>query len=97
MSVKKSDTEYTDAKGNLHKQFADGRSEVYIGGYDKDAEYVEVTDGADEAVKRKRFLPYVAPPVEETVQHGDPEISTRQIDDLSVPGLDDLDSDDDEN
>jgi len=86
MSVKKSDSEYTDAHGNLHKQFADGRSEIYIGGYDKDTEYVEVTDGADQAVNRKRFLRYIAPPVSETVQHNDPEIATR--DDDAVPGID---------
>lgn len=117
MSVKKSDSEYTDAKGNLHKQFADDRSEIYIGGYDKGTEYVEVTDGADEAVNRKRFLRYVAPPVDETVQHNDPEIATRAEDadqllvdldtdefcgqhgamDKALPGIDSLESDDDEN
>ncbi len=97
MSVKKSDNEYTDAKGNLHKQFADGRSEIYIGGYDKDTEYVDITDGADEAVKRKRFLRYVAPPVAETVQHHDPEIATRDVEDDAVPGIDWLEPDEDEN
>jgi hypothetical protein len=103
MSVKKSDSEYTDARGNLHKQFADGRAEIYIGGYDKDTEYVDVTDEADKAVNRKRFLRYIEPPVSETVLHHDPEIatryldSTREIEDDGVPGIDSLDSDEDEN
>lgn len=96
MSVKKSDSEYTDAKGNLHKQFADGRSEIYLGGYDKNTEYVEVTDMADASVNRKRFLRYVAPPVSETVQHNDPEIATRAIEDEGVPGIDSLDPEDDQ-
>ena len=96
MSVKKSDGEYTDAKGNLHKQFADGRSEIYLGGYDKDTEYVEVSDMADAAVNRKRFLRYVAPPVSETVQHHDPEIATRDVEAEGMPGVDSLDPDDDE-
>jgi len=94
MSVKKENREYTDAKGNLHRVFADGRTEIYIGGFDKGAEYVECTDEADEAVNRKRFLHYIDPPVAETVQHGDPEVATRDIDE-EIPGLD-LDTDDNE-
>jgi len=96
MSVGKKDSEYTDARGNLHRQFADGRAEIYIGGYDKDTEYVECTDEADKAVNRKRFLRYVAPPVAETVLHNDPEVATRELDDEAMPGIDSLDSEDDE-
>ena len=57
MAKRKQDTERTDAKGNLHKTFSDGRSEIYIGGFDQENIYIEITDGADEAVNRKRFLP----------------------------------------
>ena len=96
MSVKKSDSEYTDAKGNLHKHFANGRSEIYIGGYEKDTAYVEITDAADEAVNRKRWLRYVAPPIPETVQHNDPEIATRDGENEGVPGIDLLDPNSDE-
>lgn len=77
MAKQKQDTEYTDAKGNLHKQFADGRSEIYIGGFDKTKQYVEVTDGADKMVHRKRFLPYIEPPFSESLVTNDPEIATR--------------------
>ncbi len=96
MSVKKSDSEYTDAKGNLIKQFADGRTEIYIGGYDKDTEYVECTDEADKVVKRKRFLRYIAPPFSDSVQNRDPEIATRDTQVKGVPGIDALDPDNDE-
>jgi len=79
MSIKKKDRQFNDAKGNTHKHFADGRSEIYIGGFVKDTEYVECTDEADKSVNRKRFLRYIAPPVDETVQNNDPEIATREI------------------
>lgn len=89
MAKKKQDTEYTDAKGDLHKQFADGSCEIYIGGFDKDEKYVEITDEADESVRRKRFMPYVAPPIQETLQDTDAgEIATREIEDDAVPGID---------
>jgi len=71
MAKKKKDSEYIDAKGNLHKQFADGSCEIYIGGFEKNAQYVEVTDEADKHVKRKRFMPYVEPPIQETLLNTD--------------------------
>ncbi len=78
MAKKKQDSEYTDAKGDLHKQFANGSCEIYIGGFDKDQQYVEITDEADESVSRKRFMPYVAPPIQETLRNTDaPEVSKR--------------------
>ena len=80
MAKKKKDTEYIDAKGDLHKQFADGSCEIYIGGFDKDEQYVEITDEADESVRRKRFMPYIAPPIQETLQNTDaPEVATRDL------------------
>ncbi len=90
MSKKKQDTEYTDAKGDLHKQFADGSCEIYVGGFDKDKQYAEITDEADKSIRRKRFKPYVAPPIQETLQNTDAaEIATRDAD--AVPGIDSLD------
>ena len=81
MAKQKQDREYTDAKGNLHKVFADGRTEIYIGGFDKDARYVEVTDGADEGVNRKRFLLQRPETVEESLTvRDDPEEATPGID-----------------
>lgn len=97
MSVEKKDSEYTDARGNLHKQFADGRAEIWLGGFDKDTEYVEITDEADKAVNRKRFLRYIGSPYDGPVQNSDPEVATREIDEDAMPGLDSLDSEDDEN
>ena len=85
MAKKKQDSEYIDAKGDLHKQFADGSCEIYIGGFDKDKQYVEITDEADESVGRKRFMPYVAPPIQETLQTTDaPEIATRDADVVEI-------------
>ena len=88
VAVKKSDKEFTDAKGDLHKHFADGRSEIYLKGPHNPAQqFAEITDAADEAVNRRRFLPM--PPsgaVEDTLQvRDDPEES-------AMPGID-LDGD----
>lgn len=80
MAKKKQDSEYTDAKGNLHKQFADGRAEIYIGGFDKDEQYCEITDQADKAVNRKRFLPYIEPPAPLQVRDDPEETATPGID-----------------
>ena len=86
MSVKKSDREYTDAKGDLHKVFADGRSEIYHKGnlptpHGPGQEYMEITDEADKAVRRRRFMPWTKQKVEDTLQvRGDPE-------DATVPGI----------
>jgi len=71
MAKKKKDSEYTDAKGDLHKQFADGSCEIYEGGFDKNTQYAECTDEADREVRRKRFKPYIAPPIEETLLNTD--------------------------
>lgn len=81
MAKRKTDTEYTDAKGNLHRVFADGRSEIYIGGFDKSARYVEVTDEGDRAVNRKRFLLQR----EETLVD---MLTTRDDPEIATPGLD---------
>ena len=81
MAKKKVDREYTDAKGNLHKVFADGRTEIYIGGWTEGLRYVEVTDAADEAVNRRRFLVQRQETVEDSlIVRDDPEEAT--------PGLD---------
>jgi len=84
VAKKKQDSEYTDAKGNLHKHYADGRAEIYIGGFDKSEQYCEITDAADEAVNRKRFLPYVEPPAPLQVRDDPEETATPGIDDLDV-------------
>ena len=87
MSVKKIDHEYTDAKGDLHKVFADGRSEIYHKGntampHPADQQYMEITDDVDRSVKRKRFMPWTKQTVEEGLQvRDDPE-------DATVPGID---------
>lgn len=88
MSKQKTDTEFTDAKGDVHKHFADGRSEIYHKGpHDRDQQFMEITDGADQAVNRRRFLPWTQSKVEDQLQvREDPEIA--------VPGIDDLEDDD---
>lgn len=59
MAKKKADREYTDANGHVHKVFADGRTEIYHNGpHDADQEFMEITDAADEAVNRRRFMPW---------------------------------------
>lgn len=81
MARQKTDKQFDDAKGNTHKHFVDGRSEIYCGGYDKDAQYAEITDEADEAVNRKRFVRMEDQSVEDTlIVRDDPEEPT--------PGLD---------
>ena len=87
MSVKKSDHEYTDAKGDRHKVFADGRTEIYHKGnlptpHGLGQKYMEITDEADKAVRRRRFMPWTKQSVEDGLQvRGDPE-------DTTVPGID---------
>lgn len=67
--------EYTDAKGNLIKQWPDGRSEMYEDGFDKNEQYAEITDEADRMVCRRRFKTYIAPPIADTLQtRDDPDI-----------------------
>ena len=90
MAVKKTDKEFTDAKGNMHKHFADGRSEIYIGGFDSFADYVEVTDQADAMVNRKRFIRQVPQRVEDTLQvRDDPEETATPGIDFDDPDLED--------
>lgn len=93
MAKKKVDREYTDAKGDVHKVFTDGRTEIYHKGpHDKDQQFMEVTDGADEMVNRRRFLPWTKQTVEETLQvRDDPEESVEGFDPEGTPGIDDLD------
>ena len=75
MAKQKQYQEYTDAKGNLIKQWPDGRSEMYEGGCDKKEQIAEVTDEADRMANRRRFKPYIAPPIEATLQtRDDPDI-----------------------
>ncbi len=74
MAVPKEDTEFTDALGNLHKHFADGRSEIYYKGTGSNPEnrFMEITDGADEAVNRRRFLPWTkSAPIADTLETRD--------------------------
>ena len=86
MSKEKTDTQFDDAQGNTHKHFADGRAEIYYGGFDKNADYAEVTDNADKMVNRKRFVRTDPRPIEETLM-------TRDDPEDAIPGLDSLDSD----
>ena len=83
--AKKVDHEYTDAKGDLHKVFADGRTEIYHKGpHAPDQEFMEITDKLDESIKRRRFMPWTKnKPIEDTLE-------TR---DDSLPGMVDLDDD----
>ncbi len=92
MAKKKTDSEYTDAKGDLHKHFADGRSEIYHKGpHPTGQQFMEITDGADEAVNRRRFLPWTKQTVEDTLQvRDDPEVATVESDE-AVPGIDLID------
>ncbi len=98
MSTKKLDREYTDAKGDVHKVFTDGRTEIYHKGpHDKDQRFMEITDEADEAVNRRRFLPWTRTNVEDTLQHrDDPEDTLQRRDDpeeTATPGIDGLEDD----
>ncbi len=93
MAKKKLDSEYTDAQGNLHKHFADGRAEIYHKGpHAKDQQFMEITDKADEAVNRRRFLPWTKQTVEDTLQtRDDPEETVREFDEEGTPGIDLID------
>ena len=86
MAKKKVDREYTDAKGDVHKVFADGRTEIYHKGpHDKDQKFMEVTDETDESVNRRRFIPWTG---YETVED---ELLTRDDpEETATPGIDDL-------
>ena len=84
MAKKREDKVFTDALGNVHKHFADGRCEIYVGGCDKAERIIEVTDMTDASVNRKRFIEDRRPTsIEDTLQtRGDgPEES-------AVPGID---------
>lgn len=84
MAKAKQDHEYTDAKGDVHKVFADGRTEIYHKGpHDKDQNFMEITDETDQSVNRRRFMPWTQTKVEETLQvrSDDPE-------DNAMPGVD---------
>jgi hypothetical protein len=94
MAKQKTDREYTDAKGDLHKVFADGRTEIYHKGpHAPDQQFMEITDGADEAVNRRRFLPWTKQTVEDTLQvRDDPEETVREVDPEEIPGIDLIDN-----
>lgn len=88
MARKKYPHTYTDAKGNTIVQFADGNSEMYIGGRDRADRWLDVTNEADIAVGRKRFLPDVSAPT--TIHTRDESLAEE-----GVPGIDGLEDDDD--
>ena len=85
MATKKHDHEYTDAKGDVHKVFADGRTEIYHNGpHEADQEFMELTDETDKSVNRRRFIPWTKPKsIEETLE-------TRDDSEEAMPGIDDL-------
>jgi hypothetical protein len=111
MSVKKIDREYINAKGDRIKEFADGRSEYYHKGkvelpHPADQQYMEITDDADKAVNRRRFIPWTKQSVEDGLQVRDhpggivvpePEASElrklAETNDDAVPGIDFDDAD----
>ena len=90
MARQKQDTETTDARGNVHKHYTDGRSEIYYKGkhaaaVDLAGDFMEITDDADKAVNRRRFMPWTkTAKIEDTLE-------TRDADE-AIPGLD-LDTD----
>jgi elongation factor P--beta-lysine ligase len=87
MAKAKTDNQFDDAKGNTHKHFTDGRSEIYIGGFDQSAQYAEVTDAADEAVNRKRFIKTQTEPVADSLMtRDDPEESVAEFE-HDIPGI----------
>ena len=77
MATKKKDKTYEDAKGNTICQHPDGSSEMYVGGKENHDRWIDVSDEADEAVHRKRFLPDYSRP-------DDGGLATRE----AQPGLD---------
>ena len=77
MATTKKDKTYTDANGNTICQHPDGSSEMYVGGKENHKRWLNVSDGADEGAKRKRFLPDYSLPE-------DGGIATRE----PQPGLD---------
>lgn len=88
MSKKLYPHEYVDAKGDTHKDFEDGSCEVYHGGFDKDRTYMEITDQADKAVKRRRFMPHP-----HSTRPADDQLLTRDDSEEAVPGIDGLEDD----
>jgi len=84
MAKSKQDHEYTDAKGDVHKVFADGRTEIYHKGpHDADQQFMEITDKTDKSINRRRFLPWTQTKVEDTLQvRGDDD------EDSAMPGVD---------
>jgi len=85
MAVKKKPTIRTDAKGDVHKTFPDGRTEIYHKGkhddvVDLDGTFMEVTDELDESINRKRFIPWTKN--ESTVE------DSLTVRDDAVPGID---------
>lgn len=82
MATKKKDKTYEDAKGNTICQHPDGSSEMYVGGKGSHKQWLDISDEADKAVQRKRFLPDYSRPTDDGVATRDPK-----------PGLDFDDSD----
>lgn len=94
MGKKKFPHTFIDVRGNFVKQFKDGGSEIYMDAgitqEELDAgkkvdprEFMEITDGTDTQVNRKRFM--------RDPNRSEPQpILTR---DDAVPGSDDLDGD----
>ncbi len=85
MATKKKDKTYEDAKGNTICQHPDGSSEMYVGGKENHKRWIDVSNEADDAVNRKRFLPDFSRPTDE-------DLATRE----AQPGLDFDDEETDE-
>ncbi len=85
MATKKKDKTYEDAKGNTICQHPDGSSEMYVGGKENHKRWIDVSNEADDAVQRKRFLPDYSRPSNDSV-------ATRE----AQPGLDFDDRDENE-
>lgn len=81
MGKKQYPHEYVDAKGDTHREFANGSCEIYHGGFDDDRTYMEITDEADKMVKRRRFMPHP-----HSAAPAEAELLTRDED--AVPGID---------
>ena len=76
--------EYTDANGNTVIHYKDGTSDFYTGGKDSAEHWLDVSNEADRMVGRTRYLPDKV--------HG---LRPLQVRDEGVPGIDDLEDEDD--
>ena len=72
MATTKKDKTYTDANGNTICQHPDGSSEMYVGGKDNHKRWLDVSNEADDAVNRRRFLPDFSRPTDDGVATREP-------------------------